>query len=675
MKVCKRFALIAFSVLLLFCTMQIVAFASSDEIETNTMPYSVSGLQITSVSFTSTKGTATIKNDTGVAIDSLSHIAYKCYDSSGTVVKSSNLYLENLNAGESCKVDFYYPSGTKKVLFSTAKVYAGNNTSEVPTVTINGIQVNELPYSASGLQITSVSFTSTKGTATVKNDTGVAIDSLSYISYKCYDSSGTVVKSSNLYLENLNAGESCKVDFYYPSGTKKVLFSTAKVYAGNNTSEVPTVTINGIQVNELPYSVSGLQITSVSFTSTKGTATVKNDNGVAIDSLSYISYKCYDSSGTVVKSSSLYLENLNAGESCKVDFYYPSGTKKVLFSTAKIYAGTASSTVDETTISGMRINALPYSTNNLTISKVSVYPSKVTVHVINHTGIAVDGLTYISYKCYDSDNCIVKSSNLYVEEMNPCEACDVTIYLASGTKRITFYNSKITRGTSTGVGTSHAWEEIAVKDSTCKDQGERTLKCKSCGTEQKETIPLKAHDWEEISRIDSTCTAEGEVVSKCKNCGTEKTDSIKIKNHTYGDWVIVKQATYTETGLKERVCSACEYKESAQITKLEKKQNTLTVKPRTVTVKYAKVKKKAQTVKRAKALTVSNQKGTVTYKLSGVVKTKYKKYFVINAKTGNITVKKRLKKGTYKVKIKVTAAGTNEYKSGTKTVTTTIKVK
>ena len=51
------------------------------------------------------------------------------------------------------------------------------------------------------------------------------------------------------------------------------------------------------------------------------------------------------------------------------------------------------------------------------------------------------------------------------------------------------------------------------------------------------------------------------------------------------------------------------------------------------------------------------------------------KKIVINSKTGNITVKKGLKKGTYKVKVKVTAAGNTDYKKVTKTVTFKIKVK
>lgn len=72
----------------------------------------------------------------------------------------------------------------------------------------------------------------------------------------------------------------------------------------------------------------------------------------------------------------------------------------------------------------------------------------------------------------------------------------------------------------------------------------------------------------------------------------------------------------------------------------------------------------------AGAVSVSGAQGKVTYaKTGGNAK------ITVNKSTGRITLKKGLKKGTYKVKIKVTAAGNANYKAGSKTVTVTIKVK
>jgi len=102
---------------------------------------------------------------------------------------------------------------------------------------------------------------------------------------------------------------------------------------------------------------------------------------------------------------------------------------------------------------------------------------------------------------------------------------------------------------------------------------------------------------------------------------------------------------------------------------VNKAENTLSATGKTVNLKFSKLKKKNQTVKVSKAVTVKNAKGTVTYK-----KAKGNKKITISKK-GKITVKKGLKKGTYKIKIKVTAAGNGSYKPATKTVTVTIKVK
>ena len=143
----------------------------------------------------------------------------------------------------------------------------------------------------------------------------------------------------------------------------------------------------------------------------------------------------------------------------------------------------------------------------------------------------------------------------------------------------------------------------------------------------------------------------------------------------------IKDSSYTATGSYDSVvyCSVCGAEISRKkvtVPKLAKKANTLTVKVKKPTVKYSKLKKKNQVIALKKAMTVSKAQGTVTYKLSSAKKGKknFKKYFKV-AKNGNITVKKGLKKGTYKVKIKVTAAGNSTYKAKTKTVTVTIKVK
>ena len=102
------------------------------------------------------------------------------------------------------------------------------------------------------------------------------------------------------------------------------------------------------------------------------------------------------------------------------------------------------------------------------------------------------------------------------------------------------------------------------------------------------------------------------------------------------------------------------------VNKPEKKTNPMNVKATNKKISARKLKKKALKVK---AIKVSKARGTVTYKKTGG-----SKKLTINRKTGKITIKKRTKKGTYKIKVRVTAAGNSMFKSKTKNVTVKIKV-
>ena len=129
-----------------------------------------------------------------------------------------------------------------------------------------------------------------------------------------------------------------------------------------------------------------------------------------------------------------------------------------------------------------------------------------------------------------------------------------------------------------------------------------------------------------------------------------------------------KAGTYTIT-----VTGAGAYIGTTKVTfKINKAANPLKVKAKTVKVKFSKLKKKAQKLKVTKVVKFTKKgQGTLTYK-----KVKGNKKITINKKTGKVTIKKGLKKGTYKVKVKIKANGNANYKaSAFKTITFKIKVK
>ena len=104
---------------------------------------------------------------------------------------------------------------------------------------------------------------------------------------------------------------------------------------------------------------------------------------------------------------------------------------------------------------------------------------------------------------------------------------------------------------------------------------------------------------------------------------------------------------------------------------ITKRTNPLAAKGKKATVKFKKLKKKNRKLAVSKVIKYSSKgMGTLTY-----VKASGNKKITINKKTGKVTVKKGLKKGTYKVKVNITASGTSTYEKATISVTFRIRVK
>ena len=161
--------------------------------------------------------------------------------------------------------------------------------------------------------------------------------------------------------------------------------------------------------------------------------------------------------------------------------------------------------------------------------------------------------------------------------------------------------------------------------------------------------------------------------------GKVKTPAVTVKD---GSTVLEKDTDYTvsypsgrKNAGKYTVKVTLKYNyagsASAQFT-IKKAANPLKIKAKTATVKYSKVKNKDQKLAVTKVIGFTKKgQGAMKYtKVSG------NKKITVNKKSGKVTVKKGIKKGTYKVKVKVKAAGNKNYKaSAVKTVTFRIKVK
>ena len=79
-----------------------------------------------------------------------------------------------------------------------------------------------------------------------------------------------------------------------------------------------------------------------------------------------------------------------------------------------------------------------------------------------------------------------------------------------------------------------------------------------------------SHDFGEWVVVKEATEEETGLKERSCSCGEKETEAIaKLEHvHAFGEWVVVKEATEEETGLKERSCS-CGEKESEEIAKLE----------------------------------------------------------------------------------------------------------
>ena len=148
-----------------------------------------------------------------------------------------------------------------------------------------------------------------------------------------------------------------------------------------------------------------------------------------------------------------------------------------------------------------------------------------------------------------------------------------------------------------------------------------------------------------------------------------KLGSVKMKAGT--DYTVV-YSDNTEVGTAQMIIVGKGNLSGATVKtfKIVKASNPLSVTGKTATIKYSDVKKADRTLAATKIMTFKSKgQGKLSY-----TKSSGDKKILIDKKTGKLTVKKGLKKGTYKVKIKVKAAGNSSYKAGTKTVTVTVKV-
>jgi uncharacterized repeat protein (TIGR02543 family) len=162
---------------------------------------------------------------------------------------------------------------------------------------------------------------------------------------------------------------------------------------------------------------------------------------------------------------------------------------------------------------------------------------------------------------------------------------------------------------------------------------------------------------------------------------TYKSSNTKVVTVDSAGKVTIKGAGTAKITIS--VSATANYKAATKTITVTVKQaaNPLKIGAKTASVKYKKLKKKTQTLAVTKVIKFTkklNDKKTYTLVSAKKGSKSFKKYFKFNKTTGKVTIKKnkKMKKGTYKVRVKIQALGNSNYNaSAVKTVTFKVKVK
>ena len=217
---------------------------------------------------------------------------------------------------------------------------------------------------------------------------------------------------------------------------------------------------------------------------------------------------------------------------------------------------------------------------------------------------------------------------------------------------------------------------IVAREASCNAPGFKTFTCKTCGATKTQTIARLKHNYT-ANVIAPTCTQKGYTVHTCTKCHASYNDAFKnAKGHSWDGGEITKAPTYKAKGEKTFVCKTCGASRKEPVPVLKKNENPIAVKAKSAyNISLKKLQKKDIRVSFDKLAEVKNSEGKLSYKITKVSDKKAKSQIKINKNTGEITLNKKLRKGSYKVTVTVTAAGTDEFKSKTKKVIIKITVK
>ena len=227
-------------------------------------------------------------------------------------------------------------------------------------------------------------------------------------------------------------------------------------------------------------------------------------------------------------------------------------------------------TVTNITKNGFTIIGTPASDVNITLP-----PATKAVYSMLLSGDGTFTGTCVGYQPINAKEfTITNSGNVDLENV------DISI---TGTDKDKFELSG--DGTTTIQPNDTLTVAVAPKDSLATGIYRATLTVTAANAQIATTelqFTVNEHDYVAVV-TPPNCTEKGYTTYTCRNCShSYKGNEVDATGHTWGEWKVIKEATTTETGKKERVCERCDYKEIAVISMISnKEQPTTSTKPDT----------------------------------------------------------------------------------------------
>lgn len=227
-------------------------------------------------------------------------------------------------------------------------------------------------------------------------------------------------------------------------------------------------------------------------------------------------------------------------------------------------------TVTNITKNGFTILGTPASDVNITLP-----PATKAVYSMLLSGDGTFTGTCVGYQPINAKKfTITNSGNVDLENV------DISI---TGTDKDKFELSG--DGTTTIQPNDTLKVAVAPKDSLATGIYRATLTVTAANAQIATTelqFTVNEHDYVAVV-TPPNCTEKGYTTYTCRNCShSYKGNEVDATGHMWGEWKVIKEATTTETGKKERVCERCDYKEIAVISMISnKEQPTTSTKPDT----------------------------------------------------------------------------------------------